>query len=118
MTSRSPAPVGIPGAATGVSSWRIDPAHSHVEFAVRHLMITTVKGRFADVRGTVWIDESDPSAVLVDVTIEVASIDTRQEQRDAHLRSPDFFDLGRFPTITFRSRRVRGHPFHGDFRLV
>jgi polyisoprenoid-binding protein YceI len=81
-------------------------------------MISTVKGAFGDVRGTVSVDASDAKTVLVDVTIQVASIDTRQEQRDAHLRSPDFFDAAKFPTITFRSRRAQGSPFEGDFRLA
>jgi polyisoprenoid-binding protein YceI len=111
----------IPATASALadaSNWRIDPAHSHVEFAVRHLMISTVKGAFGDVRGTVWVDESDGTAVLVDVTIQVASLDTRQEQRDAHLRSPDFFDAARFPTIAFRSRRVEGNHRDGQFQLV
>lgn len=115
--------ISSPSAATrsasgGASSWQLDPAHSHVEFAVRHLMISTVKGSFGDVRGTVWVDESDGKAVLVDITIQVGSIDTRQEQRDAHLRSPDFFDATRFPTIAFRSRRVEGSHRDAEFRLV
>ena len=108
----------IPGSSARGSSWKIDPAHSHVEFAVRHLMISTVKGAFGDVRGTVWVDESDARTILVDITIQVASIDTRQEQRDAHLRSADFFDAARFPTITFRSRLVEGHHRDSEFRLV
>jgi polyisoprenoid-binding protein YceI len=81
-------------------------------------MISTVKGAFGDVRGTVWIDDSDATTVLVDITIQVASIDTRQEQRDAHLRSADFFDVARFPTITFRSRSVEGDHRESEFRLV
>ncbi len=97
MRSTSTVPAPVPGALAGGSSWRIDPAHSHVEFAVRHLMISSVKGAFGDVQGTVWVDESDPRTVLVDVAIQVASIDTRQEQRDAHLRSPDFFDAAQVP---------------------
>ncbi|MEO7987184.1 MAG: YceI family protein [Gemmatimonadales bacterium] len=118
MRSISPLQASSPGVPAGSSSWQLDPAHSHLEFAVRHLMISTVKGRFGDVHGAVWMDESDPSAVLVDMTIQVASIDTRQEQRDAHLRSPDFFDAARFPTITFRSRKVEGNPLDSEFRLV
>jgi polyisoprenoid-binding protein YceI len=118
MNSVSGLPAAAPSALAGTSSWQIDPAHSHVEFAVRHLMISTVKGSFGDVRGTVWVDESDGKAVLVDVTVQVASIDTRQEQRDAHLRSPDFFDVARFPTIAFRSRRVEGSHRDGQFRLI
>jgi polyisoprenoid-binding protein YceI len=118
VRSVSTGPTGKPGTLAGTSSWQIDPAHSHVEFAVRHLMISSVKGRFGDVQGTVSVDESDARAVVVDVTIQVASIDTRQKQRDAHLRSADFFDEARFPTITFRSRKVEGHHLDGEFRLL
>ena len=89
-------------------SWRIDPAHSHVEFAVRHLMISSVKGRFGDVSGTVEVDAADPSKSVVDVSINVASIDTREPQRDTHLRSADFFDVDRFPILRFRSTSVSG----------
>jgi polyisoprenoid-binding protein YceI len=118
MTSISTALTGSPNVSPRVSSWELDPAHSHVAFAVRHLMISTVRGRFADVQGMIQLDEADPGTVFVDVTIGVASIDTQQEERDSHLRSTDFFDVARFPTITFRSRRVQGHPLEGDFRLI
>jgi len=94
--------------APAVTSWKIDPSHSHVEFAVRHLMISTVKGRFADVQGVVQLDEGDLSKSGVDVAIGVSSIDTREPQRDAHLRSGDFFDAERFPQMTFKSTRVEG----------
>jgi polyisoprenoid-binding protein YceI len=98
------------------TTWKIDPSHTHAEFAVRHLMISTVKGRFAEVQGTVHTDESNPAASQVDVTIGVSSIDTREPQRDAHLRSADFFDADNFPQITFRSTRVDGR---GDsFKLA
>ena len=110
--------LGAPGISTGVSTWQLDPAHTHVEFAVRHLMISTVKGRFADVQGVVRMDEAKPAAVEVDVTIGVASIDTRQYERDAHLRSVDFLHAVRFPTISFHGRRIEGIPLEGDFRLV
>ena len=100
-----------------VTSWRIDPTHSHVEFAVRHLMISTVKGRFTDIKGTVKSGDTDPAKGEVDVNIAVASIDTREAQRDAHLRSADFFDAEKFPAITFKSRRIQG--VKGDtFELV
>jgi polyisoprenoid-binding protein YceI len=92
-------------AQQGVTIWSIDPAHSHVEFAVRHLMISTVKGRFTDVSGVVT-SHDDPAKGAVDIEIGVASIDTREAQRDAHLRSADFFDAENFPTITFKSRRI------------
>jgi polyisoprenoid-binding protein YceI len=118
MRSTFTVPASVPGALAGGSSWQMDPAHSHVEFAVRHLMISSVKGAFDDVQGTVWVDESDAKTVCVDVTIQVASIDTRQEQRDAHLRSTDFFDAARFPTITFRSRMVEGNHHDSKFRVV
>jgi polyisoprenoid-binding protein YceI len=86
--------------------WAIDPAHTSVEFAVRHLMISTVRGRFADVQGTVRLDPADLSSAELDVTIGTASIDTRVAQRDDHLRSADFFDVEQFPVLTFKSRRV------------
>ena len=103
--------------AAVLTTWNIDPAHSNVEFAVRHLMITTVKGRFADVKGIVKTDDADLSKAQVDVTIAAASIDTREAQRDAHLRSADFFDAEKFPVLTFRSTRVE--PGSGNsFRLT
>jgi polyisoprenoid-binding protein YceI len=101
----------------GLTTWSIDPAHSHVEFAVRHLMISTVKGRFTDVGGVVRSDDADPAQGDVDITIGVASIDTREAQRDAHLRSADFFDAETFPAITFKSRRLDN--VNGDgFKIV
>lgn len=90
------------------TTWKIDPSHTQAEFAVRHLMISTVKGRFAEVQGVVHIDESDLARSSVEVAIGVASIDTREPQRDAHLRSTDFFDAEGHPQITFRSTRVEG----------
>ena len=99
------------------TKWQLDPAHSNVEFAVKHLMIATVRGRFAAVNGTLEVDEKNPTNAKVDVTIAVASIDTRQEQRDAHLRSGDFFDAERFPTMHFVSKRVDGDP-RGEFKVV
>src|SRR5687768_1880599 len=87
-------------------SWQIDPAHSAVEFAVKHMMIATVRGQFERFTGTVELDEAEPSRSTVEVQIEAESIDTRNEQRDAHLRSPDFFNAGEYPYLTFRSKRV------------
>ncbi|MFZ5624264.1 MAG: YceI family protein [Gemmatimonadota bacterium] len=97
--------------------WQLDPSHCTVEFAVRHLMISTVRGRFGDVKGTVTTEGDDFRTAQVDVTIGVASIDTREPQRDDHLRSADFFDVAKYPTITFKSRRVEG-PEKGPFRVV
>lgn len=85
--------------------WALDPSHSNVEFSVRHLMIATVKGRFGAVTGTVALDD-DLTRSEVDITIDAASIDTREAQRDAHLRSPDFFDVEQFPSLTFKGRRI------------
>jgi polyisoprenoid-binding protein YceI len=92
--------------APSSTAWKIDPSHSHVEFAVRHLMISTVKGRFGGIEGSVRIDEGTPARVDVDVTIDAASIDTREAQRDTHLRSADFFDVEQFPLLTFRASRT------------
>lgn len=99
MSSTTAAPAGI-------VTWNIDPAHSHIEFAVKHLMIATVKGRFGVVRGTVHTDEADAAKGRVDIEIDADSIDTREPQRDAHLRSADFFDVEKFPKLTFRSTRI------------
>ncbi|MFN2565827.1 MAG: YceI family protein [Gemmatimonadaceae bacterium] len=86
--------------------WTVDTAHSHVGFAIKHLMIATVRGRFTQVQGTVTVDESDLTTADIDVTVATASVNTGDEKRDGHLRSPDFFDVERFPNMTFRSKRV------------
>lgn len=106
--------------AAGTTTWSIDPAHTLVEFAAKHMMITSVKGRFGEVAGTVVIDEAHPDRSSVTAEIQVASIDTRVEQRDAHLRSADFLDVDNHPTLTFRSTRVEGAAASpGDtFRVV
>ena len=93
-------------ATSARTTWTIDAAHSQVEFAVRHLMISTVRGRFAGVKGTIVTDDSDSRTAQVDVTIDVHTIDTREAQRDAHLRSADFFDAEKFPVLTFKGTRV------------
>lgn len=98
--------------APALTTWTLDASHSNVEFSVRHLMIATVKGRFADVQGTVTLDESDPTQSSVDVTIAAASIDTRVAQRDEHLRSADFFEVEKYPTVTFKSRKVAADGDH------
>jgi polyisoprenoid-binding protein YceI len=104
----------------GTSTWNIDATHSLVEFSAKHMMITTVKGRFADVRGAITVDEASPDRSRVEVEFNAASIDTRAEQRDGHLRSADFLDVEKYPVVSFRSRRVEGaRPEPGDtFRVV
>lgn len=88
--------------------WALDPAHTQIEFAVKHMMFTTVRGRFSSFEGEVRLDEARPDDSSVEVTIEVESIDTGVAQRDAHLRSGDFFDVATFPQMRFRSTRVDG----------
>jgi polyisoprenoid-binding protein YceI len=115
MAATSEQLTGAPSATA--TTWNIDPTHTNVEFGVRHLMISTVKGRLGQAAGTVTFDPTDPSALAVDVTIDVAGIDTRQEQRDAHLRSGDFFDAERFPSIRFVATRLDGD-VDGDFTVT
>jgi polyisoprenoid-binding protein YceI len=98
------------------STWTLDPAHANVEFAVKHLMITTVRGRFGKVDGTVKVDPARPDQLDVSVEIDPTSVDTREERRDAHLRSPDFFDAERYPRIIFKGGRVEGDLL-GRFKL-
>jgi polyisoprenoid-binding protein YceI len=93
---------------TNTTTWTIDPAHTEIGFAVRHLMLSTVRGRFGAVTGAVTVDEKNPTSAKADVTIDVSSIDTRQEMRDNHLRSPDFFDVAKYPTMHFVSKRIEG----------
>lgn len=102
------------------TTWTLDPDHTQVELAVKHMMFTTVRGQFRGVNGTIQVDEEDPSASSVAVEIDAATIDTGVEQRDDHLRSGDFLHVEEHPTITFRSKRVEGASFEpGDeFRVV
>jgi polyisoprenoid-binding protein YceI len=88
-------------------TWKLDPAHSSVGFRIRHMMIATVRGRFTDFDGTIYAAEDAPEHSSVSGVVKVASIDTGNAERDAHLRSPDFFDAERFPEITFASTRIR-----------
>jgi polyisoprenoid-binding protein YceI len=94
--------------ATAARTWKLDPAHTQVEFSARHMMFTTVRGLFTGVSGTVVIDEENPDNSRVEVEIDAKSIDTRVSDRDTHLRSGDFLDVEKHPEITFRSKRVKG----------
>jgi polyisoprenoid-binding protein YceI len=107
----------ITESSTKTSPWTVDATHAEVGFSVRHLMISTVRGRFGAVTGTVTLDEATPTNSRVDVTIDVNSIDTRTEQRDGHLRSADFFDVATFPTMHFISTRIDGNST-SEFRLT
>lgn len=97
--------VGLSASALA-SEWTIDSSHSSATFAVKHLMVSTVRGGFRDVKGTLVLDEQDVTRSKVDVTIDARTIDTGIEKRDEHLRSADFFDVEKFPAITFTSTRV------------
>jgi polyisoprenoid-binding protein YceI len=87
-------------------SWSIDPAHSSAQFAVRHMGISTVRGAFTKVSGSVQYDTADLKKTTIDATIDVNSVDTRVEMRDNDLRSPNFFDVAKYPSLTFKSKRV------------
>jgi polyisoprenoid-binding protein YceI len=90
------------------TAWKLDSSHSIVEFSAKHLMITTVKGRITDLEGTIYTDENDPKSSSVEATLKTASIDTRTDQRDQHLRSADFLNVVVYPEIKFRSTRIEG----------
>ena len=87
-------------------NWQIDPAHTNVEFTVRHMMISNVKGQFQKTSGTITTNGNDPTSAQINATIDATSIDTRVDKRDAHLKSPAFLDVDKFPTITFKSTKV------------
>ena len=87
-------------------SWKIDTAHTAIQFSVRHMMISKVRGSFEKFTGTVQLDEHNPANTTVDIQVESASINTRDPQRDAHLRSPDFFNAELYPVMSFKSRRI------------
>ncbi|HZI48502.1 MAG TPA: YceI family protein [Pyrinomonadaceae bacterium] len=88
------------------TTWNIDPVHTTVEFKVRHMMITSVKGHFTGVNGVLTLDEQDITKSHVEATIDAASINTREPDRDTHLKSADFLDVEKFPTLTFASTRI------------
>lgn len=115
MAATANAPVTATHTAAG--PWQIDSAHTSAHFAVRHLMISTVKGSFTDIAGTVVFDRLAPGRAEVDVRIPVATIHTSDEKRDAHLKSADFFDAEKHPWITFKGKRIQGDTT-GAFRLI
>lgn len=107
-------------AAPQTATWKLDAAHSSVEFAVKHMMMTTVRGRFKEVNATLTGDEEHPDGCCVEVQIQAASVDTGAADRDAHLRGPDFFDTDNYSQITFRSKRIEGDAKSegDDFKLI
>src|SRR5690348_15411690 len=90
-----------------MSKYTIDPAHTHAQFSVRHMMVSNVRGEFTELSGEADIDDADMTRCKVSVIIKTASVNSRDARRDEHLRSPDFFDVAKFPTITFVSTEVR-----------
>ena len=94
-------------------TYDIDPAHSSVHFSVRHLMLSNVRGEFGKVSGTVKYDPQNPESSTVEVTVDAASISTRDPQRDTHLKSADFLDVEKYPTLNFRSRKITVQPGGG-----
>jgi polyisoprenoid-binding protein YceI len=108
-------------AQAAADTFKIDPVHSSVVFSVTHLGVTNFYGRFNDIKGTVVLDKADPSKSSVDLTIPVESVDTKNEKRDQHLKSPDFFNAKQFPVMTFKSKKIEGSgdafAVTGDFTL-
>jgi polyisoprenoid-binding protein YceI len=103
-------------------AWTIDTTHSHIGFAVRHMMISTVRGQFNEFAGNIIVDSDNLANSTVEGTIKAASIDTREANRDAHLRSPDFFDAETYPELSFRSTRIESkgdneYKVHGDLTI-
>ena len=108
-------------ASADSAEWAIDASHSHVGFSIPHLVVSSVNGRFKDVTGKVMLDEADLTKSSVDVSIKVDSIDTDDAKRDAHLKSPDFFDSVKYPTITFHATKIarggKGFKVTGDLKI-
>jgi polyisoprenoid-binding protein YceI len=113
--------VALPAFALAAETWNIDTAHSQTGFSVKHFTLSTVRGDFDKTEGKVLLDEADITKSTVEVTIDVGTISTRDAKRDGHLKSPDFFDVAKFPTITFKSTKVEkageGLKVTGDLTL-
>ncbi len=97
--------LALPGLA-GATNWEIDPVHSAAQFSVRHLMVSNVRGEFGKVTGSVNLDDKDITKSTVEATIDATTVNTREEKRDQHLKSAEFFDVAKFPTLTFKSKKV------------
>lgn len=114
LAAVSIAALAAPAAA---QTWKIDPSHSSATFTVKHMMVSNVPGRFGKVEGTIVYDGKNIAGVKADATIDATTITTENEKRDAHLKSPDFFDTATFPTITFKSKRAEAAG-NGKFKLI
>src|SRR3982751_3940858 len=99
--------LATPQNTTTTTTWNIDPVHSVAEFKVKHMMISNVKGQFTAVTGALSLNNADITKSRVEVSVDASSINTRDPQRDAHLKSADFFDVEKYPTLTFKSTRVK-----------
>lgn len=109
--------ISAPAYAQATNEWTIDTNHTAAQFAVKHLMVSTVRGQLGPAKGTITWDGKDVKTIAADVTIDVAGLNTRVESRDKHLRSADFFDVENHPTITFKSKRTEPAG-EGRFRLI
>ena len=104
-------------APAGPNTWQVDPAHTSAQFSAKHMLVSTVRGTLGKVTGTVEYDGTSAGSIKADITIDVAGLSTANESRDKDLRSPNFFDVEKYPTITFKSKRVETAGA-GTFRLV
>jgi polyisoprenoid-binding protein YceI len=106
LRSLAVALLAFPALVLAADTWNLDGSHSQTSFTVKHLLISTVRGEFGKTEAKVVLDEGDLTRSTVTATIDVASVNTREAKRDAHLKSPEFFDAAKFPTITFKSTKV------------
>jgi len=100
------ATAAVSARGAGTQTWTIDPVHSNISFSARHMMISDVKGEFDKFSGTITANDDDPKSVEIMATIDASSINTRAEKRDNHLKSPEFLDVAKYPTITFKSVKI------------
>ncbi len=117
MAEQAKPAAAAPAAVTPANTWTVDSSHSAANFAVKHMLVSTVRGVLGPVSGSIVWDGKNTSSVTADVTIDVKKLSTGNEQRDGHLRTPDFFAADQYPTIKFKSKRVLPSA-NGTFKLV